>query len=354
MRRWTRRGLMLISGHWFVIVSFAAGVAETALVHNWLWPPHQTSPSFSGDEISLQIFPKGTQLLVQWNPQSLPVLRGYSGLLTVQDGERQVRVPLDRSQLQAGSTSYAPISEWAEFHLEIYRDGNHYSGESIALATGVRAREEAIPADRILVHATPRQNFEKPPLPQSAVFSNPSELLGARPLRGSTISRRVEKPKLREFSRSTLLAATNLSAAAIVEESPPGINLDQNHAAVIFPFDSEHPVPVPEVPSPSSRIGKLTIRTYDGIIVDAVCDTAAEVNVTDDRYKHCAPSAATEMFAIRLGDGQTLRFDSVGNLRAQSPRIKNRWIAKAVAGKKVRAKVTGAIAGDDFIVVSIE
>jgi hypothetical protein len=354
MRRWTWRGLVWISGHWLVMVSFAAGVAETALLHTWLWPPHQTSPSFSGNEISLRILPKGGRLLVQWNPQSLPVLQGYSGLLTVQDGGRQMRVPLDRHQLQAGSTSYTPTSEWAEFRLEIYRDGNHYSGEAMALATGVNAKKKAVPVDSVLVHDVPQTDFEALPASLNAASSNVSERLEARPPRGSTISSGVKEPELREFSRPTLFATNNTSTPPIVEESPPSINLAQNNTAEIFPSDSEHPSPVPEVPLPGKRIGKLIFRRYDGIIVDAACDTVTEASAPIEPHQHCAVSAATAMFAIRLGDGETLRFDSVGNLRAQNAKIKNRWVTKTVAGKEIRAKVTGAIAGDDLIVVSIE
>jgi hypothetical protein len=430
MRRWTRRGLVRISKYWFVMVSFAVGVAATVVLHNWFWSPHQTNPSFSGSEIDLQIVPKGTRLLVQWNPQSLAVLQGYSGLLMVQDGGRQVRVPLDRQQLRAGNTSYTPTNEWAEFRLEIYRDGNHYSGEAMALATGLKAKD-AVPADTPLVQAVPRPrgstsqfapgvetrqlrefapptlfaatntstsaileesppninparnktalnfflddpehpspkagngllqdvlrpNSEPIPLPVSATSPDRSERLGTRSSRGSTISPGVESPQLREFSRPPLSAATNSSAPATVEEIPASIKPAQNSTAVIFPtVDSKHPSPVSEVPLPRSEVGKLTIRTYDGTILDAACDTLTEVRVPNE-HQYCAVSAATAMFAIRLGDGQTLQFDSVGNLRAQNAKIKNQWVAKTIAGKKIHATVTGVIAGKDLIVLSVE
>jgi hypothetical protein len=451
MRLWTRRSLVRISGHWFVMVSFAAGVVETALLHTWLWPPNRTYSS-SGSEISLQILPKGSRLLVQWNPRSLAVLQGYSGLLTVQDGGRQVRVPLDRRQLRTGTTSYTPTSEWAEFRLEIYRDGNHYFGEAMALATGLKAKENAVRMDTVLVHEVPRPNSKALPLPLSAASSG-LERLEARPSGGYTISPGVEEPQLRELARSTLLSATNTRTPAFVEESPPGINpaqnktalpfrvghpeqpspkgdsgrlqevaqpdfavlplplsaassdrserlearpspgstippraedpqlrelaqptlfaatnssgpafVDeipasinsaQNRTAVIFPVNSKQS-PVAEVPLNGSKVGKLSVRTYDGIILDAACDTLTDAGAPDEPHKHCAVSAATAMFAIRLENGQTLRFDSVGNLRAQNAKLKNQWVAKTFAGKKIHAKVTGAIAGDDLIVLSIE
>jgi hypothetical protein len=268
----------------------------------------------------------------------------------------------------------------------------------MALSTGVRAKEKAAPARSALVHNVHRPNSK---MPLSAESSNQSERFGVRPFRGPTISPGVElpplpatntsgspileehpsnislvqnntavsspsgsrdltiypgveEPRLRESSNPTLSGAINTSAQESLEKSPATIDPDQNNTALISRSDSQHPISVPEVPLPSSKIGKLTFRTYDGIILDATCRTLTEVTVPDDQHKDCAISAATVMFAIRLGDGRTLRFDSVGNLRAQNAKLKNRWVAKTVAGKKIRAKVTGAIAGDGLIVASVE
>jgi hypothetical protein len=181
-------------------------------------------------------------------------------------------------------------------------------------------------------------------LVQNTAVSSPSDS------RDLTIYPGVEEPRLRESSNPTSSGAINTSAQESLEKSPATIDPDQNNTAPISRSDSQ----MPEVPLPSSQIGKLTFRTYDGIILDATCRTITEVTVPDDQHKDCAISADTAMFAIRLGDGRTLRFDSVGNLRAQNAKFKNRWVDKTVAGKKIRAKVTGAIAGDGLIVASVE
>jgi hypothetical protein len=329
--RWTRDVFVRVSGYWLVIVSFAAGISAPVLLHTWLWPSRQAPSSLSGNEIHLQVHPKGNRLLVQWNPQSLPVLQGDSGLLTVQDGGRQVRVPLGRRQLRAGSTSYTPTSEWAEFRLEIYHDGNHYSGEAMALSTGVRTKEKATPVRSPLVHNVHRPNSE---MPLSAKSSNQSVRFGVRPFRGPTISPgvelptlpatntsgspileehpshislvqntavsspsgsrdltiypEVEEPRLRESSNPTRSGAINTSAQESLEKSPATIDPDQNNTALISRSDSQHPIWVPEVPLPSSKIGKLTFRKYDGIILDATCRTLTEVTVLDDQHKDCA------------------------------------------------------------------
>ncbi|HEY7391068.1 MAG TPA: hypothetical protein VH640_21300 [Bryobacteraceae bacterium] len=150
------------------------------------------------------------------------------------------------------------------------------------------------------------------------------------------------------------MAAINTGAPAIVEESPAGIKPAQNSTAVIFPpVDSKYRSPVAEAPLPQNKVGKSTIRTYGGIILDAACNTPTEIRAPDE-HQYCAVSAATATFAIRLGDGQTLRFDSVGNLRAQNAKVKNQWVAKTLAGKKIHATVTGIIAGENLVVLSVE
>jgi hypothetical protein len=252
----------------------------------------------------------------------------------------------------------------------------------MALSTGVRAKEKAAPVRSALAHNVHRPNSE---MPLSAESSSQSERFGVRPFRGPTISPGVElptlpatntsgspileehlsnislvqntavsspsgsrdltiypgveEPNLREPSNPTLSGTINTSARESLEKSPATIHPDQNSTALISRSDSQHPISVPEAPLPSSKIGKLTFRTYDGIILDATCRTLTEGTVPDDQHKDCAISAATAMFAIRLGDGRTLRFDSVGNLRAQNAKIKNRWVAKTIAGKKFEPRL---------------
>ncbi|MBV9745057.1 MAG: hypothetical protein JO099_14945 [Acidobacteriia bacterium] len=359
MRRWInsfkpiRIALSRLPGTWIVVVSFAAGVAETALLHNWLWPPRSAesfaraaAPS-SGNEINLQVHPQGRELLVQWNPKSLPVAQGFSGILTVQDGAKQVRLPLDRSQLDTGSTMFMPESGWAEFRLEIYRDGNHYSGEALALATGVKPQEAAIPADHTVVTVLNNAESEAPPV--AVASANRSENRSASRALTAKIAPAAAKGgqrSLRQFSPPTLATALGTNAPAILDETPPSINLPQSNAPLASPLNADL------LPGrPARPTGNLVLRTYEGTIVDAACDRPARA-AKEDFEKRCSISRETAAFALRLADGHMLRFDSVGNLRAE--KAKKRWVAKASAGKSIRAKVTGAISGDDLIVVSIE
>jgi periplasmic protein TonB len=102
--------------------------------------PPRPNVTESSSGIHLELHPTGSALKVQWNPASSPIAQGFSGILTVRDGARQLQIPLDRHQLETGSTVYYPESEWVEVRLEVYRDGTHFTGETVAMATGLSKR----------------------------------------------------------------------------------------------------------------------------------------------------------------------------------------------------------------------
>jgi hypothetical protein len=120
-------------------------------------------------------------------------------------------------------------------------------------------------------------------------------------------------------------------------------------------------------------------KTYKGTLVDASCGgnvtqngaAAKNESSTADRTdagapvvgksgatngnKACAVSAATKEFALRMNDGHVLRFDSVGNERAQDA-IKNnkKWNSASSSGKSISAKVTGTQDGDNLTVTTLD
>jgi hypothetical protein len=69
---------------------------------------------------------------------------------------------------------------------------------------------------------------------------------------------------------------------------------------------------------------------------------------------NCAVSANSTQLGLKMEDGKTVRFDMVGNQRAQDY-IKNnkKWNEAASSGKEIHAKVSGAMSGDKLIVSSI-
>ena len=75
---------------------------------------------------------------------------------------------------------------------------------------------------------------------------------------------------------------------------------------------------------------------------------------TNDSAASCPVSASSSQLGMKLEDGKTVRFDLVGNQRAQDL-LKNdkRWSKDISANKPIRAKVSGVLNGDKLIVAAI-
>ncbi|HEV3329409.1 MAG TPA: hypothetical protein VG096_00400 [Bryobacteraceae bacterium] len=115
-------------------------------------------------------------------------------------------------------------------------------------------------------------------------------------------------------------------------------------------------------------------QTYRGTLVDASCagnvtqktPASTESNTADrtdgnksgkaaaDQSQSCAVSANTKEFALRTKDGHVLRFDSVGNERAQEAiKDQKKWNEAASAGKAITVKVSGTLDGDNLTVLTL-
>jgi hypothetical protein len=129
-RRWALGGL-------------AVGVACGVFLSHSIWQPSPADVLPVRSDIKLELHSEGTRLKVQWNPNSRSVAEASSGTLKVQDGGQHLEIPLDRQQLNSGSTFYYPETGSLEVRLEIYRDGNHFTGESAALTMGLPAPQAA-------------------------------------------------------------------------------------------------------------------------------------------------------------------------------------------------------------------
>jgi hypothetical protein len=121
--------------------------------------------------------------------------------------------------------------------------------------------------------------------------------------------------------------------------TPPAANTPQTQAST--------PASQPN----SAVLAELKTQGYKGTLVDAAC---AGTGTAADSSKGCAISASTKEFALRTKDGQTLRFDSVGNDRvADALHNKKKWNDLVSAGKPIEVRVNGAVTGDKLTVVSI-
>jgi len=67
---------------------------------------------------------------------------------------------------------------------------------------------------------------------------------------------------------------------------------------------------------------------------------------------NCAISASTSQFALKMKDGQIVRFDDVGNTRVQEAmKTHKNWTSNS--GKDVHVTVSGVQDGDKITVMSI-
>lgn len=120
---------------------------------------------------------------------------------------------------------------------------------------------------------------------------------------------------------------------------------------------------------------EVQTQIYRGTLVDASCSGSGAAGTgagspasadssggTQKKHKgasaptgSCSVSASTSQFALQMQDGRTVKFDSVGNMRAQTAlKEKKKWSEAASAGKPIRAKVSGTMTGEKLTVVSVD
>jgi len=129
----------------------------------------------------------------------------------------------------------------------------------------------------------------------------------------------------------------------------------------------------------SDKPAELKTMTYKGTLVDLACnggttntasttpsDTSAASNPASNTASNtasnsanrsasdssCAVSANTSTFGLKTDQGQTYRFDMVGNQRAQDE-FKNNKHWNTAGSKPLKVKISGVVQGDKLIVSSI-
>ena len=123
----------------------------------------------------------------------------------------------------------------------------------------------------------------------------------------------------------------------------------------------------------STALAEMKTTNFKGVLVDMACasrsSSSAETKpasaetkpasaetkpAASDTGGSCPVSASSSEIGMKLDDGKTVRFDLVGNQRAQDL-LKNdkRWSKDIGANKPIRAKVSGVLNGDKLIVAAI-
>jgi hypothetical protein len=132
--------------------------------------------------------------------------------------------------------------------------------------------------------------------------------------------------------------------------------------------------------SASTTPAEMKTSTYKGVLVDLACSSgksasagampvqpsdpskapaSGQSNSADrsagDPGPSCAVSANSSELGMRLEEGKTVRFDLVGNQRAQNAlKDDKRWSKDMSANKPIRVKASGVLNGDKLIVTSIQ
>ena len=122
----------------------------------------------------------------------------------------------------------------------------------------------------------------------------------------------------------------------------------------------------------------VAIQQWHGTLVDAGCAGSSNAKTTDaagapatqavdsgrPQNGHakaespaagCALSSTTSAFALQAADGQVMKFDSIGNIRAaEMLKSKANWTKELSAGKPIHAKVSGTLSGETITVASLQ
>jgi hypothetical protein len=95
----------------------------------------------------------------------------------------------------------------------------------------------------------------------------------------------------------------------------------------------------------------MKTMTYKGVLVDLACSSGKSANAG----ANCAVSASSSELGMKLDDGNTVRFDLVGNQRALNAlKDDKHWGKDLSANKPIRVKASGVLNGDKLLVTSIQ
>ncbi len=142
-------------------------------------------------------------------------------------------------------------------------------------------------------------------------------------------------------------------------------------AAVAFAQDT--PPAQPKQPAESAAHSKamsdrpqeVKTQTYSGTLIDASCAGSGSAATTSaapaggsagaGNNSNCAVATSTTQFALKTKDGNTVRFDDVGNARVQEAmKTHKKWSESASTSKPIHVKANGVLNGDKLTVLSVD
>lgn len=168
-----------------------------------------------------------------------------------------------------------------------------------------------------------------------------------------------------KLSMLTLSIALGVALAQTTPPNPPAQETQQKTTNT----QPDAKAGTPAVPASTSPAEMKTV-TFKGVLLDMSCSShttpdaggtkpASDQSNTanrsaSDSESSCPVTANSSELGMKLDDGKTVRFDLVGNQRAQDA-LKNdkRWSKDISDNKPIHAKVSGVLNGDKLIVSSI-
>jgi len=83
--------------------------------------------------------------------------------------------------------------------------------------------------------------------------------------------------------------------------------------------------------------------------------SASSANRSSGDASNCPVTASSSQLGLKMDNGQVVRFDLVGNQRAQDELKNNKkWNSSVTANKPIKVKISGVMQGDKLIVSSIK
>lgn len=105
----------------------------------------------------------------------------------------------------------------------------------------------------------------------------------------------------------------------------------------------------------SSGAGQSDTKTAATADSTAGSSTAAAGSANRTSGSECPATASSQSLGLKMDNGQTVRFDLVGNQRAQDGLKANKgWSKNLTANKPIKVKIHGVMMGDKLIVSSID
>ena len=163
----------------------------------------------------------------------------------------------------------------------------------------------------------------------------------------------------------SILSLSIACAVALAQDAPP--NPPSQEAQKTTPAKAS------STESTSKALPEMKTTTFKGVLVDMSCysrtsgsagsrpaaaEAASQSNTANRSASNagasCPVSASSSEIGMTMINGQTARFDLVGNERAQDAMKNNkRWSKSISENKPIQATVSGVLNGDKLIVSSI-